>query len=162
MAGELKTQGTHLFISDATIDTSDPDLIKFACPTSITGLGGPADQINITCLDETVDNQFAKGLGNPGTVNVPFVFKPQEFSHQRLFAWKDGGETKHFAICASDGTEDATIDSEGNITGPVTRSTWLFDGYVSDIGIEFSGNDVVRGTLTIQRSGRVTFIAATA
>lgn len=49
--GTVRTQGTELFFVDNSVTTSDPDLIKLACPTGIQGLGGAKDQIETTCLD---------------------------------------------------------------------------------------------------------------
>ncbi|MNL26969.1 hypothetical protein D3C87_1485330 [compost metagenome] len=38
-----------------------------------------------------------------------------------------------------------------------TRVSAIFNGYVSDINIDIAGNDIWKGTITIQRSGSVTF-----
>ena len=87
----VKTQGTKLFFADnsATI----PAMVKMEAPTGITGLGGAADQIDVTDLDVTTDRQYARGLGSPGQVSVPFIMKPTAASHKRLFELKASGET---------------------------------------------------------------------
>jgi hypothetical protein len=36
--GTIKTQGTELWVID-TISATDPAVLKFSCPTGITGLG---------------------------------------------------------------------------------------------------------------------------
>ena len=90
--GTVRTQGTELFFVDNSVTTSDPDLIKLACPTGIQGLGGAKDQIETTCLDTVGDKEFAGGLGNPGVVTVPFNLIPREYSHQNLLALKKAGE----------------------------------------------------------------------
>ena len=71
--GVVKTQGTELFTVDA-LSSSVASVLKFECPTGITGLGGAADQIETTCLDTVGDKEFTRGLGNPGQVSVPFNF----------------------------------------------------------------------------------------
>ena len=38
-----------------------------------------------------------------------------------------------------------------------TRASAIFDGYVADINIDIGANDVWKGSITIQRSGGVTF-----
>lgn len=159
--GTVKTQGTELYFVDASVSTSDPDLIKLACPTGVTGLGGARDQIEITCLDTTGDKEFSAGLGNPGQVSVPFNLIPREFSHQNLFALKEGGETLNWIMCLSEGTTAPTIDSAGVISAPGDRSSFAFQAYISDVNIDVANNEIVRGTLTLQRSGNVQFTAYT-
>src|SRR5690606_8924465 len=73
-AGVVKTQGTHLYFANPT--STDPQLVKLACPTGMSGLGGAKDQTEITCLDNTDDKEYVPGLGNPGQVSVPFNLIP--------------------------------------------------------------------------------------
>lgn len=153
MAGSVKTQGTELFLIDV-LTSSDPSLVKMTCPTGITGLGGPADQIEDTCLDET-ERTFVRGLGNPGQVSVPFVLKPQEASHQLLFDLKEDGNNISWIVCLSDGTTDPTLDVDDTFDVPTDRTCFEFVAYVSDVNIDIATNEVVRGTLTLQRSGAV-------
>jgi hypothetical protein len=154
--GTVKTQGSELFFVD-TLTSSVAAIVKLACPTGITGLGGAADQIETTCLDALVDREYARGLGNPGQVSVPFNLIPDAASHQLLFDLKDAGTTISWLACLSDGTADPTvIDSNDNITPPAGRTSFGFHGYVADVTIDIATNEIVRGTLTIQRSGAVT------
>ena len=88
----VKTQKSELFFVDA-LSSSVAAVMKMVCPTGITGLGGAADQIETTCLDNEEDKSYARGLGNPGQVSVPFVLKPWEASHQVLFDLKQAGDT---------------------------------------------------------------------
>ena len=149
----VKTQGTELFFADSTAQT--PAMVKLTCPTGISGLGGAADQIDITCLDATTDRAFTRGLGNPGQVSVPFIMKPTDSSHQRLFALKESGDTLNWMICLSDGTADPTY-SAGSLTAPTGRTRIAFTAYIADVALDIATNEVVRGTLTLQRSGAVT------
>jgi hypothetical protein len=153
----VKSQGTELFFVD-TLTSGTPAVTKLACPTGITGLGGPKDQIDTTCLDDT-DRTFEAGLGNPGQVSVPFVLDPTATSHDVLFTLKEQGDTLNWMACLSDGTADPTIDSEDDLTPPAARSYFKFAAYISDVNIDIAGNDVVRGTLTLQRSGTVTYVS---
>lgn len=147
----VKSQGTHLYLLN-TLET--PALIKLTCPTGISGLGGAKDQIDVTCLDETEDRQFDAGLGNPGQVSVPFNLDPEDASHQVLFDLKEAGTTIDWIICLSDGTAAPTL-TDDEITPPVGRTSAEFKAYVSDVNIDIATNDVVKGTLTLQRSGKV-------
>lgn len=155
--GVIKTQGSHLF----TIDTSglEPAVLKFACPTGITGLGGAKDQIESTCLDAIEDKEYVAGLGNPGQVSVPFNFIPQAGSHQILFDLKESGDVLPWLIGLSDGTAAPTLNSEGTAFVPPAapnRTSLGFNAYVADVAIDIATNTLVTGTLTLQRSGKVT------
>jgi hypothetical protein len=158
--GTVRTQGTELFVVD-TISSSVAELIKIACPTGVTGLGGAADQIEDTCLDTIGDKTYQAGLGNPGQVSVPFNLIPRETSHQALFVWKQDGSVMKWILCMSESTTDPTLDSLDAIVPPATRSSIEFDAAVVDVNIDVATNEIVRGTLTLQRSGNVTFNAYT-
>lgn len=154
--GTVKTQGTELFFVD-TLSSSVAALVKLVCPTGITGLGGARDQIEKTCLDTTGDRVYEAGLGNPGTVNVPFNLIPRETSHALLFALKSAGTVLSWIACLSESTTDPTLDTDDTIIAPTDRSTIEFEGYIADVNLDIATNEIVRGTLTIQRSGDVTF-----
>lgn len=144
----IKTQGTQLyFISSGQVKT-------VTCPTGITGLGGSRDQIETTCLNATDDKSYVSGLGNPGQVSVPFVFDPSALDHQLLIALHDSGDVTDWMIGFSDGTTAPTVVS-GQLSMANTRTAASFDAFVADINIDVATNEVVRGTLTLQRSGTV-------
>lgn len=144
----IKSQGTELFF----VNPDTGVVTKMSCPTGITGLGGAADQVEITCLD-SVDKQYSRGLGNSGQVTVPFIMDPTAASHQVLFGLQAAGDTFQWMICLSDGTGTPTANSLDQFNALTTRSNVTFDGYISDVTIDVAGNDAVRGTLIIQRSG---------
>lgn len=152
--GVIQTQGTELYLID-TLSSSAAAIVKLECPTGITGLGGAVDQIEVTCLDTTDDKEYRSGLGNPGTVSVPFNFIPSSASHQILFQLKDASTITQWMIGFSDGTADPTLDSNDAFVAPVGRTTAEFTAYVSDVNIDIATNEIVRGTLTLQRSGTV-------
>jgi len=49
------------------------------------------------------------------------------------------------------------LDSNDELVAPASplRTSISFRGYVSDLNIDIATNEIVRGTLTIQRSGSV-------
>jgi hypothetical protein len=156
MSGTVKTQGTKLYFVDH-LTSSVPAVVELTCPTGISGLGGAADQIDTTCLSATVDRSFVRGLGNPGQVSVPFNLTPSAASHQLLFDLKDDGGTISWLACLSDGTATPnTVDSNDIIVPPASRTSFGFLAYVADVNIDIATNEIVRGTLTLQRSGPVT------
>jgi len=152
----VKTQGTKLYFVDM-LTSSVGAIIELACPTGITGLGGAADQIETTCLNATTDRTYTRGLGNPGQVSVPFNLIPTNASHQLLFDLKEAGTTVNWLACLSDGTTAPnTLDSNDRIIAPANRTSFGFDAYIADVNIDIATNEIVRGTLTLQRSGAVT------
>lgn len=144
----ISTQGSNLFFIDSAA------VVTMQCPTGITGLGGSRDQIEVTCLNAIDDKSYVSGLGNPGQVSVPFVFDPQAASHQALLDLHDTGEITSWAIGFSDGTAVPTIVS-GAMSFASTRTYAEFDAFVADVSIDVATNEVVRGTMTLQRSGSV-------
>lgn len=154
MANGLKTQKTHLYLVDRS---GTPALVKMLCPTGISGVtDGTRDQIEDTCLDNEDERTYVAGLSSPATVTVPFVLDPQAASHQLLFDLKDTGEMVDWIVLLSDGTAAPTLSVGNVIVPPTTRSSFTFQGFVSGVAIDIATNEVVRGTLTIQRSGAVT------
>lgn len=147
--GTVKTQGTDLyFVSSAS------EILKVACATGITGLGGAADQIDKTCLD-SAEREFERGLLNPGPVSVPINFIPRSAAHQALLDLRDTGETVSWMIVLSDQSgAPSSIDSDEKLVSP-GATTAEFSGYLADMNIDVATNEIVRATLTIQRSGAV-------
>jgi len=146
----VKTQGTELFLIN--VDA----IVKFACPTGITGLGGATDQIDTTCLGNN-ERTYVQGLANPGQVSVPFNFDPTQASHQILFDLKEAGNNLDWLIGLSDGTNQPTLNSIDEFVPPTLRTSAQFIAYISDVNIDIATNEIVRGTLTLQRSGAVTW-----
>lgn len=149
--GTVKTKGTKLFFADAI--GSPSDLLRVACATGISGLGGSADQIDITCLDST-EREFVQGFSTPGVVTIPINFIPRSAAHQALMALKDSGDTVSWMIVASDQAASPTTIVAGRIVSPGPTSA-EFLGYVGDFAFDIQANDIWRGTLTVQRSGGI-------
>ena len=150
-----ETQGTHLFFVD-DVTSSVPEIVKLTCPTGITGVGGGTkDQIDTTCLDEVSGyRKFVGGLASGDVVTVPFVLYHQDGSHQALFQMRRENRNVGWLVGLSDSDSvPNVIDSDGNIEPPNDRTCFTFFGYVSNLTVDMSGNEVVRGTLTIQPNG---------
>ena len=154
MGTVIKSQGTELYFVDT--DTSET-VRRVVCATSISGLGGARDQIDTSCLDNTTDRTFIGGLGNPGQVTVGFNVHKDEIAHEALLDLKTSGTEVSWGIYSSDATTAPTADTSGVLQGVATRASAIFQGYVADINIDIGANDIWKGTITIQRSGSVTF-----
>jgi hypothetical protein len=146
--GTVKTQGTRLFFA-----VSDSEILKVACPTGITGLGGPGGQIGTTCLDSE-EMEYERGMLDPGPLTVPINFIPRSAAHQALIDLRESGEKISWMIVFSDrtGAGPTTLDSNGRLVSP-GPTTAEFLAYVSDFAFDIATNEIVRGTLTLQRSG---------
>ena len=153
MGTVVKSQGTELYYSDGS--TSAPT--RVVCATTISGLGGARDQIDTSCLDNTADRTFVGGLGNPGQVTVGFNVHKGEISHEDILGLKASGETVSWGIYSSDDSTVPNVDTNGDLLPASGRVSAIFRGYVADINIDIAGNDIWRGTITIQRSGEVEF-----
>lgn len=152
----VKTQGTKLWFINPTVTPEvATDFQTLTAPTGITGLGGAADQIDDTSLDATSERTYVAGLSSPGQVSVPFVFKPGEASQQSLFALKASGTIIPWLVGLTDGTVEPTVVANAFVA-PTARTTVGFRAYVADVSLDLASNEVVRGTLTLQRSGAVT------
>lgn len=145
--GVVRTQGTRLYFSN-----SGTEIHKVACPTGITGLGGAADQIDKTCLD-SAEREYERGMLNPGPVTVPVNLIPRSDAHQALISLRESGETISWMIVLSDqsGTPNS-LDTDGRLVSPGS-TTVEFLGYLADMTVDAAINEIVRATLTIQRSG---------
>jgi len=142
-----KTQGTEMWFIDPTGDV----VTKIGCVTSISGLTAARDQIETTCLEDQA-RSYEPGLATPGTAQFGVNFDPSDASHVRLHALYVAGTPLTFAIGWSDGTAAPTNDSS-LWTLEATRSWLTFDGFLSDVPFDFSGNAVVASTISVQVSG---------
>jgi hypothetical protein len=149
----FETKGTHLFFADPT--SSDPIVRKLTCPTGITGInGGTRDRIDTTCLDEIgAFRTYVGGFADPSEISVPFVLYDGDESHKSLFDLQDSGQVIGWYVGLSDSPAVPTVDTEGSLVSPPLRTGISFRGYVSNLTLDAAVNEVVRGTLTIQRVG---------
>lgn len=156
--GVVQTKGTRLFFATPlAASSSDADgvvILKVACPTGIQGLGGAANQIDTTCLD-SVEMEYARGMLNPGQITVPINFIPRSEAHQALVALREDGSTISWMIVFSDQSgSPSSVDSNSRLVSP-GETTAEFLAYVADFNIDIATNEIVRATLTLQRSGAV-------
>lgn len=149
--GDVKTKGTHLFLVDRT--GAVPAIVKMVCPTGITGLtGGARDQIETTCLDDD-ERTYEQGLAGVTPITVPFNLKPSRAEHQLLWELKESEEKVDWLAALSESADPPTLGVDGVLIPPATRTSFQFKASVSDLAIDIATNEIVRGTLTLQRSG---------
>lgn len=149
----LRSNGTHLFFIDAVTDPLSPVLQKLNCPTGIDGIdGGQRNKIDSTCLSDTTDEKQITGLATPADMSAPYNFDPNKLSHQTLPLLKASGQLIKWIICFSDGDEEPTVE-DGEILAPTGRTSWKCTAEVSENAISVQNKDLVKGTLTLARSG---------
>lgn len=149
MANTIKSQGSELYWASAATTAK-----RVVCATSISGLGGARDQIETSCLDNTDDATYEGGLGRPGQVTVGFNVHKGQVAHEDLLALKVSGDVVSWGIY--DGGTSTPPTAVGSVMQESTgRVSARFSGYVADFNLDISGNDIWRGTITIQRSGPV-------
>lgn len=145
--GTIRTKNTRLFF--LTSAGSPQEIHKVACATGITGLGGAADQIDTTCLDSE-EAESVGGFKRPGVVSVPINFIPASAAHQALLDLEESQDKVDWMVVFSDQAGDPT-EAGGVLVTPGPTSV-RFNGYVADFNIDVATNEIVRATLSIQRS----------
>lgn len=149
------TQGTQIYFIDPDAVSAGKKIKEIECATTFSPGGNPADQIEDTCLSETV-RSYKPGLRTPGQASLGLNADPKNASHLRLheLSEEDPQPVLKFAVGWSDGTAAPTgVDSHGDFVLPTSRTWFIFDGYVSDFPFDFAANTVVTTQATIQRSG---------
>lgn len=143
-----KAQGTMLYF----INPAEPaEVLRVGCVTSISGLGAPREQIDVTCLESNA-RLFEAGLPNPGTMSFGINFDPDDDSHLSVHALYRAGTKVDWAIGWSDGEDAPTLDTDDTFVLPDARSWLAFNGFVSDVPFEFGLNAVVASTVALQLS----------
>ena len=153
------TKGTEVYFLDPVGDV----VTKLACPTNVTGLNAPKEQIPVSCLD-SLEAEFLPGLAQPGPASLTIQFDWTEPSHVRLYEmWQDPDiDIFPWAIGFSDdiGTPPTSGDSTGFVL-PTTRSWLDFFASITDVPFDISLNSVYTSVITLQVSGAKTLTPAT-
>lgn len=153
--GTVKSQGTKLYFA---VPGTSSEIHAVTCPTGISGLGGAANQIDITCLD-SAEMEYVRGMQNPGQVTVPINFIPTSASHQALLDLRASGDETSWCLSAPSVSAPTDVDSDGNLVATATgqKPNITFRAYVSDFTLDVANNDIWRASLTIQRVGAPTY-----
>lgn len=154
MSGELKTQGSELFLLDTS--ESPERVLKIANLTTVDSLGGAASDIDVTNLD-SLAREYLVGLQDNGTASFGLNLNPQDESHQKIFELA-GGARFLWALGCSDGAAPPTIaaGSPPTWTLPATRTWFTFSASVQEATRGFTTDDAVRVTGGLRVSGAIT------
>jgi hypothetical protein len=150
------TQGYELYYASAAAVATKITQIQSA-PSPV---GGARPQLPITTLD-SVEEEFVGALPSPSKSSFEIVFNEGDATHVALLGLKDSGAVKPWALGSSDGTVSPTVSASVFVTTAVARTFHYFSAYVEDMVLSIPANNVVKGTITLQRSGRTTTVAHT-
>lgn len=151
------TKGTQIYFLDDT--TATPAIVKVECATSFNPGGDPAGEIDDTCLDsETME--YKAGMRDPGSATLGIRPDPNSESHFTMFTISrlDPSPSLKWFVGWSDGTDAPTLDVDGNVVLPDTRTWVTMPGYISDYPFDFQVNALVTGDVTIKRTGGLDWI----
>jgi len=151
MAGELKTQGTQLWVvNGATTSLEVGNILSFNPPSPAS------DEIDVTNLSSTA-KEFLQGLRDYGEGSFEINFSASA-AHQALVTDFNAGTTREWLIGFGDATTAAPTVSGSAFGAPATTRTWVkFTGFIKSISLQGGTNSVVKGTLVVRNSGTPTF-----
>lgn len=151
MANTILTQGTEIFCYAPTaVGSSTKAVFKINGAAEFNPGDETADEIPTTDLSERKAHTFVIGLTDPGEASITLQVDPTDLKHKLLYDLR--GEQLEFMVGWSDGTSVPTIESEA-LSLPTSRTWFKFSGAIKSFPFDFSGNSVVKATITIRRSG---------
>lgn len=149
------TPGTQVFAIVPDLETPGAKVVlEIKRVTALNPGGSPAEQIETTSLGDTV-RTYVKGLRTPGQATMTIQANPAEPSHVRLhqLSEADGDTTVTWLVAWPDGPGVPSLDVDGSLTVPATRTFFEFDGWVTDFPFDHALNAVVTTNVPIQRTG---------
>ncbi len=147
----ILSQGTQVYALVPT--AANPavfEILEIECATAFSPGGNPADQIETTCLSETV-RSYMRGLRTPGQASLTLNADPRNASHVRLhqLSEDDSIENIHWAVGWSDGKDIApTVGAAGSLQA--IRLINGGTGYTSAPTVALTGGGGSGATATAQ------------
>jgi hypothetical protein len=149
----ILTQGTKIFALAPPLSGTGPStVLPIDCATAFNPGGAPADQIDDTCLEDTV-RKSKKGLRTPGQASMTILADPRNASHIRLhqLSEADGETTIKWAVGWSDGTAVPTVAPAGGVGSIDITSAGT--GYTTAPTVAITGGGGTGATATATVSG---------
>lgn len=150
----LKTARTSLYY----VDPDDSSVVTVGCVTSISGIEASRDQLEETCLEDDA-RSYQSGLATPGAKTFTLNFDPADATHVKLYALWIAGTKVNWALGLADGPAAPaalvapTVDTAGDFILPDTRSWLTYEGYVSNVPLDFALNAFTTANVSVQLSG---------
>ncbi|MDC8013970.1 phage tail tube protein [Tahibacter soli] len=152
MSGEIRTQGTQVYIYDKTA-TPSADVKQIPNVVDIGEFGPQADDIDVTNFDSAA-KEYLTGLADNGELTLQLNLDPASPAHRLLDANAGKGERFKFAVCLSDGTAAPTLVSTV-FTAPTGRTSYLFEASVKAFRRAIKTNDANRVNCVLRISGAI-------
>lgn len=147
----VNAQGTQLYFADPD---SEGEIIEVDCLTSLDGLSAPLGEEDTSCLAD-LGSTVEPTIFQAGSATFTVRFDPSVASHIRLFEIHRAKQKLKWAVGFSDGLDIApsSVDSDGDLVVPGTRTWLLFTGYISEFPWSFALGTKVTNNLTIRTDG---------
>jgi hypothetical protein len=148
MSGEVRTQGTKVYILEApTTVSAIPNVVD------IGEFGPQADDIDVTNFDSTA-KEYLTGLADNGELTLQLNLDPGNAVHQLLDSKAGKGDKFKFIVCLSDGSAAPTATA-GVITAPTGRTSYAFEASVKAFRRAIKTNDANRVNCVLRISGAI-------
>ncbi len=150
----ILSQGTQIYVLVPSADNPLVyEVMEIECATAFSPGGNPADQIETTCLSETV-RSYMRGLRTPGQATLSLNADPRNASHVRLhqLSEDDSIESLRWVVGWSDGKGIApTVGTSGALAA--ISLTDGGSGYTSAPAVAITGGGGTGATATAIVSG---------
>lgn len=153
MSGELRTQGTQIWVLDDTATVVS--VLEIDNVSDVGEFGPQADDIDVTNLKSTA-KEYLVGLPDNGEATLQINFNPQDPVHQFLNDHAGTSTRLQFMVGLSDGTA-APTNVAGVLTTPTNRTTAKFTASVKSFRGSIKANDADRATCSLRISGAITW-----
>lgn len=152
MSGEVRTQGTQIWVLDTY---NSPQAIREILKVMDIGNFGPkAPDIDITNFSSTA-KEYLVGLADNGEVALQLNFKPTDTVHQFLNGRAGTATTLQFCIGLADGTTSPT-QAANVFVAPTSRTSFIFTASVKSFEPGIKKDDAVRVNCSLRITGAIT------
>lgn len=151
MSGEIRTQGTQIWVLDTT--QSPAAVLKIGNVSQYGDFGPQGNDIDVTNLESTAMEKLG-GLVDNGDVTLSINFADIE-SHRWIYDNVGTGERFQWLIGYSDGTS-APTNVSGTLTAPTGRTCDAFLAGVKSARKTVNTNDAIRASVALVISGAIT------
>lgn len=152
MSGEVRTQGTKVYILEApTTVSAIPNVVD------IGEFGPQADDIDITSFDSAA-KEYLTGLADNGELTLQLNLDPGNAVHRLLDSKAGKGDRYKFMVCLSDGPAVPAVPTAtgGAFTIPTDRTSYVFEASVKAFRRAIKTNDANRVNCVLRISGAIT------
>lgn len=154
----LNVRGTEIWF----YDSEESKVVKVGCPTSLSGIDGARDQVEVPACLDAEDKEFLAGQITPGTAAIDINYDPKTVSHTRMHELYREGKVLPFVVgMAGSKTAPTWGLSDDDWDLPTDRSFLKFTGYFANYSFEFPSGGTVSSAIPVQMSTTAIPVPAT-